>query len=49
MISRLWDLPLLRLDVGALFGSLVGDPKSGFAGHFRLLKSSRPAFCGLMN
>ncbi|GAP40081.1 AAA family ATPase [Flexilinea flocculi] len=25
MISRLWHLPLLRLDVGALFGSLVGE------------------------
>ncbi len=25
MISRLWHMPLLRLDVGALFGSLVGE------------------------
>lgn len=25
MISRLWHLPLIRLDVGALFGSLVGE------------------------
>ena len=25
MISGLWHLPLLRLDVGALFGSLVGE------------------------
>src|SRR5690606_24788706 len=25
MISGLWRLPLLRLDVGALFGSLVGE------------------------
>lgn len=25
MISSLWQLPLLRLDVGALFGSLVGE------------------------
>lgn len=25
MISSLWHLPLLRLDVGALFGSLVGE------------------------
>jgi AAA+ superfamily predicted ATPase len=25
MISALWRLPLLRLDVGALFGSLVGE------------------------
>lgn len=25
MISSLWRLPLLRLDVGALFGSLVGE------------------------
>lgn len=25
MIGRLWQLPLLRLDVGSLFGSLVGE------------------------
>ncbi len=25
MIGKLWHLPLLRLDVGALFGSLVGE------------------------
>ena len=25
MIGRLWHLPILRLDVGALFGSLVGE------------------------
>src|SRR5262249_44784579 len=25
MIGGLWQLPLLRLDVGALFGSLVGE------------------------
>lgn len=28
LIGRLWGMPLIRLDVGALFGSLVGESES---------------------
>ncbi|UUU19145.1 AAA family ATPase [Streptomyces sp. DSM 40750] len=37
MIGGLWRLPLPRLDVGALFGSLVGEPEE------RVRRALRPA------
>ncbi len=36
MIGRLWRVPLLRLDVGALFGSLVGESEERLRQALRL-------------
>jgi AAA+ superfamily predicted ATPase len=43
MIGGLWRLPLLRLDVGALFGSLVGESEERARRALRLAETTAPA------
>jgi hypothetical protein len=43
MIAGLWRLPLLRLDVGALFGSLVGESEERARRALRLAETVSPA------
>src|SRR5262245_1979626 len=43
MIGGLWRLPLLRLDVGALFGSLVGESEERVRRTLRLAETVSPA------
>ncbi|HYT95611.1 MAG TPA: AAA family ATPase [Gemmataceae bacterium] len=43
MIGGLWRLPLLRLDVGALFGSLVGESEERARRALRLAETCSPA------
>jgi AAA+ superfamily predicted ATPase len=43
MIGGLWQLPLLRLDVGALFGSLVGESEERARRALRLAETCSPA------
>jgi AAA+ superfamily predicted ATPase len=43
MIGGLWRLPLLRLDVGALFGSLVGESEERARQALRLAETVAPA------
>jgi len=43
MIGGLWRLPLLRLDVGALFGSLVGESEERVRRALRLAETVAPA------
>lgn len=42
MIGGLWRLPLLRLDVGALFGSLVGESEERARRALRLAETCAP-------
>jgi len=42
-ISRQWNVPLLRLDVGALFGSLVGQSESQARNALRVASAVAPA------
>lgn len=42
-ISRLWGLPLLRFDVGRLFGSLVGSSEENVRRAIRVAESVAPA------
>jgi AAA+ superfamily predicted ATPase len=42
MIGGLWHLPLLRLDVGALFGSLVGESEERARRALRLAETTSP-------
>src|SRR5690606_1586985 len=42
MISGLWRLPLLRLDVGALFGSLVGESEARLRQALRITEVVAP-------
>jgi SpoVK/Ycf46/Vps4 family AAA+-type ATPase len=42
MIGGLWRLPLLRLDVGALFGSLVGESEERVRRALRLAQTVAP-------
>lgn len=42
MIGGLWHLPLLRLDVGALFGSLVGESEERIRHALRLAETVAP-------
>jgi AAA+ superfamily predicted ATPase len=42
MIGGLWRLPLLRLDVGALFGSLVGESEENTRRALRLAETVAP-------
>jgi AAA+ superfamily predicted ATPase len=42
MIGGLWRLPLLRLDVGALFGSLVGESEERVRRALRLAEAVAP-------
>lgn len=42
MIGGLWRLPLLRLDVGALFGSLVGESEERVRRALRLAETVAP-------
>jgi SpoVK/Ycf46/Vps4 family AAA+-type ATPase len=42
MIAGLWRLPLLRLDVGALFGSLVGESEERARRALRLAETVAP-------
>lgn len=42
MIGRLWQLPLLRLDVGSLFGSLVGESEERARRALRLAETVAP-------
>ena len=43
MIGGLWRLPLLRLDIGALFGSLVGESEERARRALRLAETVAPA------
>ena len=43
MIGGLWRLPLLRLDVGALFGSLVGESEERTRRALRVAETVSPA------
>lgn len=43
MIGGLWRLPLLRLDVGALFGSLVGESEERARRALRLAEMTAPS------
>src|SRR5205085_10770421 len=43
MVGGLWGLPLLRLDVGALFGSLVGEAEERARRALRLAEACAPA------
>src|SRR4051794_36511162 len=43
MIGGLWRLPLLRLDVGALFGSLVGESEERARRALRVAETTSPA------
>jgi ATP-dependent 26S proteasome regulatory subunit len=42
MIGGMWNLPLLRLDVGALFGSLVGESEERVRQALRLAETVAP-------
>ncbi|RSN60028.1 MULTISPECIES: AAA family ATPase [Actinomadura] len=42
MISGLWRLPLLRLDVGALFGSLVGESEERLRRALKITETVSP-------
>lgn len=42
MIGGLWQLPLLRLDVGALFGSLIGESEERVRRALRLAEAVAP-------
>lgn len=42
MIGGMWNLPLLRLDVGALFGSLVGESEERVREALRLAETVAP-------
>lgn len=42
MLSGLWKLPLLRLDVGAIFGSLVGESEANIRKATRLADTVSP-------
>lgn len=42
MISGLWRLPLLRLDVGALFGSLVGESEERLRRALKITETVAP-------
>jgi SpoVK/Ycf46/Vps4 family AAA+-type ATPase len=42
MTSGVWKLPLLRLDVGALFGSLVGESEANISRAMRLAEAVSP-------
>src|SRR5690606_23504437 len=42
MIGGLWQLPLLRLDVGALFGSLIGESEERVRRALRLAETVAP-------
>lgn len=43
MIGGLWRLPLLRLDVGALFGSLIGESEERTRRALRVAEATAPA------
>lgn len=42
MVANLWNVPLLRLDIGALFGSLVGESEERTRRALRLVESVAP-------
>ena len=42
MVANLWQLPLIRLDVGALFGSLVGESEDNARKALRLAEAVAP-------
>ncbi|NLW50735.1 MAG: AAA family ATPase [Candidatus Brocadiaceae bacterium] len=42
-IGRLWDLPLLRFDVGRVFGSLVGSSEENIRRAIKVAESVAPA------
>ncbi|MBI3039642.1 AAA family ATPase, partial [bacterium] len=42
MIAGLWGLPLVRLDIGALFGSLVGQSEENARKALRLAETISP-------
>ncbi len=42
MVAGLWHLPLIRMDVGALFGSLVGESESNTRQALRLAEAVAP-------
>ena len=45
-IAQLWRLPLLRLDVGRLMGSLVGESEGRAREMIRLAEAMAPPYCG---
>ncbi len=46
-VSALWQLPLLRLDVGRMFGSLVGSSEENMRRALRIAESVAPAILWL--
>jgi len=46
-LSVMWDLPLIRLDVGALMGSLVGQSESNLRQALKVAESAAPAILWL--
>lgn len=48
-ISTAWNLPMLRMDVGRIFGSLVGQSEENMRKAIRIAESLAPACFGLTN
>jgi ATP-dependent 26S proteasome regulatory subunit len=46
-LSSLWQLPLIRLDVGALMGSLVGQSESNLRSALKVAESASPCILWL--
>lgn len=46
-LSGLWDLPLIRLDIGALMGSLVGQSEQNLRSALKVAESAAPAILWL--
>ena len=47
-ISSLWRLPLLRLDVGSIFGKYVGESEANLRSAIKMAEALAPTFCGWM-
>lgn len=41
-VARLWNMPLLRLDMGRIFGGLVGESESNMRNAIRVAESMEP-------
>jgi len=46
-LSKLWNLPLIRLDIGTLMGSLVGQSEANLRQALKVAESSAPAIVWL--
>jgi SpoVK/Ycf46/Vps4 family AAA+-type ATPase len=47
-IASDWQLPLLKLDVGKLFGGIVGESESRLRQMISVAETISPVFSGLM-